>query len=256
MDKQSILKATRSFKNSLVKHSPEIMVGIGIAGMISATIMAVKATPKAIRLIDEKKEELKVDKLASMDVIKTTWKCYLPTVLVSGGSIMCLIFASSVNLKRNTALATAYSLSESALQTYQQKVVEVIGEKKEQSVRDSIAQSKIKSSPVSYQEVVIVEKGNTLCYESFTGRYFKSDIERIKKKVNDLNRTMRTDMYISLNDFYYELGLSPVKIGEFVGWNIEKGYIDLNYSSQLTDDGNPCLVIDFNERPVYDFDKY
>lgn len=256
MNKQAFLKITRDFKNSLVKHSPEIMVGIGIAGMISATVMAVKATPKAMRLLDEKKENQNVDKLSSLDIIKTTWKCYLPTVLISSGSIMCIIFASSVNLKRNTALATAYSLSESALQTYQKKVVEVIGEKKEQNVRDSIAKDKVDSNPVQCNEVIIVERGNTLCYDSFTGRYFKSDIEGIKKKINNLNRTMRSDMVISLNDFYYELGLPPVKIGDSMGWNIDDGYIDLNYSSQLAEDGTPCLVIDFNKRPIYDYDIY
>ena len=39
------------------KHSPEILVGIGITGMIGSTILAVKATPKALQLLEDTEEE-------------------------------------------------------------------------------------------------------------------------------------------------------------------------------------------------------
>ena len=52
-----------------------------------------------------------------------------------------------------------------------------------------------------------------------------------------------TSMYVTLNDFYYELGLDGTKMGNMLGWNIDKGYIDLAFSSQLDANGTPCLVI-------------
>lgn len=94
---------------------------------------------------------------------------------------------------------------------------------------------------------------NTLCYDAVSGRYFKGDIEKIKKAECELNRQMRDEMYISLNDFYYEIGLDNIKLGDELGWNIDDGYIDLSFSSQLASDGTPCLVIDYTIAPRYDF---
>ena len=238
MNKSNLSKIVKGIRTSISKHSPEILTGIGIAGMITTTIMAVRATPKALILIEEKKEEIDVDKLTPIELIKTTWTCYIPAAITGGLSIICLIGASSVNARRNAALATAYTLSESALKEYQEKVIETIGEKKEQSVRDSIAKDRIKRDPVTSKEVIITERGNTLCYDVISGRYFKSDIDKLKKVENELNRRMRDEMYISLNEFYYEIGLKPIGIGDDLGWNIDHGYIELNFSSQLHLDMN------------------
>lgn len=255
MKKPKLSSISKGIRGAITKHSPEILTGIGIAGMITTTIMAVRATPKALILIEERKEEIDVDKLTPIELIKTTWTCYIPAAITGGLSIICLIGASSVNARRNAALATAYTLSESALKEYQEKVIETIGEKKEQTVRDAIAKDRIDKNPVSSREVIITEKGNTLCYDAISGRYFKSDIDKIKKVENELNRRMRDEMYISLNEFYYEIGLNPISIGDDIGWNIDRGYIELNFSSQLSDDGNPCLVIDYQVTPRYGYNR-
>lgn len=256
--KTNLSQVVKSVRTTLTKHSPEILTGIGIAGMVTTTILAVKATPKALRLIEEKKEELEFERdefvtLSKSEVVKTCWKCYIPSVVTCGMSVACLIGASSVNLKRNAALATAYTLSETALKEYQEKVVETIGEKKEQVVRDAIAKDKVDKQPVTTSEIIITEKGNTLCFDSVSGRYFKSDIEKLKKAENELNRRMRDEMYISLNDFYFEIGVKPIDLGDELGWNIDRGYINLKFSSQLADDGTPCLVMSYQVAPRYDY---
>ena len=177
MNKSNISKVLSSVRTSMAKHSPEILTGIGIAGMITTTVMAVRATPKALILIEERKEEIGAEELEVADVVKTTWFCYIPAVITGTLSIACLIGASSVNAKRNAALATAYTLSESALKDYQGKVVEMFGEKKHETVKDAVAKDKIEKNPVVTREVIITEKGNTLCYDAISGRYFKGDIQ-------------------------------------------------------------------------------
>lgn len=164
-----------------------------------------------------------------------------------------MIGASSANAKRNAALATAYTLSESTLRDYQKKVVETIGEKKEQSVRDAVAKDRIEKTPVTTREVIVTEKGNALCLDYVSGRYFRSDRDTINRAINELNRRLRDEMYISLNDFYYELGLSSTGLGDQLGWNIDNGYIEPDFSSQLADDGTPCLVISYLVEPRYDY---
>lgn len=253
MGKINWSKIFKAVQNSAKKHTPEILTGIGITGLVSAGVMAVRATPKALMLIEEKKYDYDVEELTKLETIKTTWTCYVPSVIVGGMSVCCLIGASSVNFRRNAALATAYSLSESALKEYQEKVVEVIGEKKEQDVRDAIVKDKIDKTPVTNREVFLTEKGNTLCLDLMSKRYFRTDIDMLKRAVNDLNRRMRDEMFISLNDFYYEIGLDGIKLGDDIGWNIDRGYIDLQFSSQLANDETPCLVIDYEVAPEYDY---
>lgn len=253
MHKPNLSKICKNMKSATVKHSPEILTGVGIAGMVTTTVMAVRATPKAIRLLDDEKKRQNVDKLEPADVVKTAWKCYIPAAVTGTVSVVCLIGASSVNARRNAALTAAYTLSESTLRDYQKKVIETIGEKKEQTVRDVVAKERLEKNPVENKEVIITAKGETLCFDVVSGRYFKSDIDKLKKAENELNRQMRDEMYISLNEFYYEIGLEPVKLGEDLGWNIDDGYIDLRFSSQLATDGTPCLVIDYGYGPRYDF---
>ena len=251
--KKELAKSFLSLKTAIKKHSPEILTGIGIAGMITTTVMAVRATPKALILIEERKEEIGAEKLEAMDMVKTAWACYIPAAITGTLSVACLIGASSVNARRNAALATAYTLSESALKDYQGKVIEMFGEKKNEAVKDAIAKDKVEKNPVVTREVIITEKGNTLCYDAISGRYFKGDIDKIKKAECELNRQMLDDMYVSLNDFYYEIGLDSVKLGDELGWNVDSGYIDLSFSSQLASDGTPCLVIDYSVAPRYDY---
>ena len=71
------------------------------------------------------------------------------------------------------------------------KVIEMFGEKKNEAVKDAIAKDKVEKNPVVTREVIITEKGNTLCYDAVSGRYFKGDIEKIKKAECELNRQMR-----------------------------------------------------------------
>lgn len=267
-------KFIRGAKISISKHSPEILTGIGIAGMITTTFLAVRATPKALELIEEKKDELnnkkieerldkngdlrdykEITKLKFPDLFKATWKCYIPAAVTSVVSIACLVGASSVHIKRNAVLATAYQLSETALTEYKEKVIETIGEKKEEVIRDKVNKDRIEKNPVSKNNVIITDKGNTLCYDHMSGRYFKSDIDKINKAVNVINNRILHDFYASLNDLYSELGLYTVSLGDKLGWNSDMGLIEVEFSSQLADDGTPCLVMDFNKAPKYDYDR-
>lgn len=252
MGKHSLASVAKSVRAAMKKHSPEILTGIGIAGMITTTVMAVRATPKALILIEDKKAELETDKLIPLEIVKAAWPCYIPAAIVGSVSVFCLIGASSTNLRRNAALATAYTLSESTLREYQEKVVETIGEKKEQSIRDAVVKDKMASHPI--RDVVLTEKGgNTICFDAVSGRYFKSDIDRLRKAENELNRQMRNEMYVTLNEFYYEIGLDGIKVGDDLGWNIDKGYIELQFTSHLDANGTPCLVIEYGVAPVYDY---
>lgn len=253
MNTKSVSTIAKSVKNALAQHSPEILTGIGIAGMITTTILAVRATPKAMQRIKEKQEELYPDstqKLTPVETVKATWKCYVPAAITGVASTACLIGASSVNLKRNAALATAYKLSETALTEYREKVIETIGEKKERAVRDKVAEEQLRKAPANQTAIIVSGGGRTLCFDAITKRKFMSDIETIKSVVNELNRRMvNGEDYISLNEFYYAIGLEPVDLGEELGWNVSRGLIEVDFSAQLDTDGTPAAVINYTVAP-------
>ena len=256
MNKPNLENAFKSVRLFTSKHTPEILTGIGIAGMVTTTVLAVKGTPKALKLIEMKKEEEGIDKLTALETVKTTWKCYIPAAVIGTASIACLVGASSVSMRRNAALATAYKLSETALTEYREKVVETIGEKKEQVIQEQVDKERLEKNPVSKNEVIITEKGNTLCYDYQSGRYFKSDIEKIKKAINEINRQMLLYDYVSLNEFYDELGLERTPMGDDLGWRVDRGYIEPRFSSHIADDGTPCIVLNYEVAPQHDYSRY
>ena len=253
MSKIQMANFVNNVKFVVAKHSPEILTGIGIAGMVTTTVLAVKATPKALRICKIVKEEKEEPK--KLDYVKACWKCYIPAAVTCVASTACLIGASSVNLKRNAALATAYQISQTALTEYREKVIETVGEETEKVVREKVAEEKVKNTPAPKNEVIMIGTEDFYCLDSISGRYFQSNENKIKKVENMINNRLLNEMYISLNEFYSELGLPHTSVGDDIGWNIDNGMVEIFISTIKDDKGRPCLVLDYNIEPKYDFSK-
>lgn len=256
MSKPSMANFFKRAEAVMSKHSPEILTGIGIAGMITTTVLAVKATPKALVLMEDARYE-KGSKLKPIEKVKVAWKPYVPAAITGTVSIACLIGANSVHARRTAALAAAYQLSETALSEYREKVIETLGEKKEKAVREKVSKERVEKQPVSTSEVFITNKGETLFMDPLSKRYFKSDIELIRRAENNLNKQMLQDIsgYVSLNEFYAELDLDYTDLGYDLGWNVDK-LIDLDFHATQADDGRPCLAIDYIVPPRYKYDSF
>lgn len=261
MKVEGLQKVSQTVGNMFAKNSPTILTGLGVAGLITTVVMAVRVTPKAMEIINEERldradaDENFIYGSTKMEVIRLVWPCYIPTLVMGCATIACIIGANSINLRRNAALASVYSLTEATLKEYQAKVIETIGENKEHKIKDEIAKDQVRNHPLNDKEVILTGKGNTLCYDVISGRYFKNDIENIRKVRNDLNQEfLNGEMFISLNDLYYALGLSNTKMGDEIGWSIDDGQIEFNFSSQLAEDGIPCLVLDYSLDPKYNYD--
>lgn len=224
------------------KNSVYILTSVAIAGTISAAVLAVKTTPKAMRMIEEAECETK------FDAVKASWTCYIPTAIVIATTVGSIVALNSVHNRKNAALAGLYSLAQNTFREYQDKVIEIVGEHKEQKVRDEVDKDKILSNPPA-TDFIFSGTGEVLCYDSITGRYFNSDIEKIRRVVNELNRRLMTEMFISLNEFYYDLGMEPTKLGDNTGFNIDNGLLNVTFSSQLTKEGRPCLVLNYDIYP-------
>lgn len=260
MNKINVTGFFKRIGAGMKEHSPEILTAIGVTGMITTTVLAVKATPKALKLIEEKKEELNLepeDNLTPVETVKAAWKPYVPAVVTGVVSTACLIGANSVHAKRNAALATAYQISTTALNEYREKVVETIGEKKEHAIRDKVVEEHIKETPSTTAYIYDTGYGNTLCWDDFSKRYFYCNIDRIKRARNDLNDNMLngSEMSTSLNEFYHEIGLPSVTYGESVGWRVDRGMISIRLSSFITENDVPCVSMEFLTPPEHKFHR-
>lgn len=239
---------------TLSDNSPVILTSMAVAGTLGSVILSAKAGMRAeqeLEILNTEVAEGRASEelLTFQGKVKTTWKLYIPAGLMTGATIACVIGAHSVNTRRNAAIMSAYSLTEKAFQEYKDQVVQQIGEKKEQEVRDAVAKTRMDENPPKDNAVIMVSSGKQLCYDAATGRYFQSDMQSIRRAVNDINAKCLNEVYASQNDFYDLLGLPSVAVGEDLGWTSDHP-LDVMFSSHLTGDDIPCLVMDYRVGPV------
>ena len=218
-----------------------MLIGAGIGCLISAACSSFLFSPMAQEEIEEKRSDGDLD---TSELIKTYLKYGAVPVLLAGTGIALVVGGNHINIEKSMAAMAAYTLSDTAFKEYQRKTREVIGEKKEQKIRDEIAKDTLQKNPVNGKEIIITGSGSYLCYDKMSGRYFRSDIEKLKRIENDLDMRMRYKDYITQNELYLEIGMGPVKNGDNIGWNISNGYIQMSFSYDGGINGEPCLVMD------------
>jgi hypothetical protein len=241
------LKAlTKTARRTLSRNSSKILLGLGIAGAFTAVGFAITATPKAMILLEEKKQERGGEKLDAKTIIKTAAPVYIPTAISMGISTGCIIAASSVNDRRNAALAAACTMSETALRSYQDKVVETVGPEKAKEIKEAVTLEKMAKCPepdeiptaknlapddVSYDKKV-------KCWESLSGKYFWTTRNAIEKALNGLNKQLLSDLSVTENDLYDYLGMEHCKNGDLLGWDTQSCMmVDTFYGSRVDEEG-------------------
>lgn len=251
--KDAVKTFAKSIVKSAKKHSPEILTGVGVAGMFVSIVLAAKVTPKALQKIHEDHP----DGCTKVEAVKSAWKFYIPVAVSATCSTACIIGATTINLKRNAALAAAYTLSESLAKEYKQSVIETIGEKKEAEVRENIAQKRVdKLSGDDFASATKLGSNDTTWFlDPYSGRLFKSSMNKLEKVKNEVNNMLLNETVVSLNDLYYFIGLDCNKDGDKLGWNNDRGLLDFHYtpvlSKEIDDAGNRIAVIalDYNIEP-------
>lgn len=261
MNTDIIKSGGRIIGETLVKKSPTILSVLAVGGVFTTVVMGIDATPKAMRLLDLERDQREKDSIAEgyggaidpmtkLEVIKVTWKVYLPTIAMGALTVSCIIGANSINMRRNAALASLYSLAETAMAKYQEKVIETIGETKEEKIRGGIIQDKLDNDPLFPDQIIQTGKGETLFWDSLSGQYFMSDVEIVRRIVNNFNKTLLTEMSLPINDFYMDLGIEPTALGEKLGWTTEHGMLEIEFSSKLTkNEKHPCIVLNYRFMP-------
>lgn len=248
MNVQQILTNTNKTLNA---NSPKIFTLLGIAGVISTSYLTGRASYKAALIIksNEETDGIEPDKNERYKkAVRLTWKLYIPPVTSGIATVGCIFGLSHVTSRRATAAAAAYAISEKMFGEYRDKVEEQIGKGKSQKIRDNIAQDKVANNS---NQVIYVGKGLVLCCELFTRRYFRADMESLKKAENEINQMIFSEMYVMMSEFYNLIGLPNTSMSDYVGWDSSRE-LELFFSTTLSEDGEPCIAFDYNyTRPLH-----
>lgn len=257
MNKSNVTKMFKDAKTFASKHSPEILTGLGIAGMVTTTVLAVKATPKAMRLLEEKKQEEHKHELTPVETVKTAWKPYVPAAVMGTVSIGCLVGSTHVSVRRNAALAAAYQLSTTTLNEFKEKMIETVGEETAKEVREKIVQEKKEKVSKESPTIIIASDDDILMYEPISNQEFKSTTNKVEKAAIELNRRLTTgsEFSVSLNEFLHELELRDSSIGNDIGWSADK-LIDIMFDVETNDHGKPRLRIVYLTPPEHGYNNY
>jgi len=240
-----------------VDNSPLILTVVGVVGTITTAVLTHRAATKTtffLMMEDEDRQQAGLASRTKKEVVEVTWKNYIPPAIVGTLTITSIVGANRIGTRRAAALASAYAVSERAYSEYREKVIEKIGDSKERAVRDEIAQDRVTKNPPAEDNVVIVGTGDVLCCDLFTGRYFNSAIEELKKAQNDTNYQILHNGYASVTDFYDRIGLPRTDVSDQLGWNQDK-LLELEFTTCMTEDGRPCIAYRFHSAPLRSFDR-
>lgn len=243
----SIAEGARKF---VVDNSPMILTGMAVAGVVTAAVLAAKASPRAVRDIQHAESE-RVEPLTTVEKVTLTYHYFIPAAVAGSLTIGAIIMAQSINSRRQAAFISAYTIAESRFRDYQQKVVDKMGEAKEQEVRDDIAQDYVNANPINNSTLIVNDTDTQAFLDTMSGRHFLSSVEKVRKAENKLNYQLNNDAYASLNDFYDALGVPHISMGEELGWKSGR-MVDVRLSTVLDND-RAVITIDFSVEPIGDY---
>lgn len=230
---------------SLKQNSPAILTGIGVSGVITTAYLTGKGATEATRRIDQEESvggTAGTRRQKIEERVRLTWKLYIPAGISGALTIGCIVAGSRIGAKRTAAAYSLLTLSERAFTEYQEHVVEKIGENKERTIRDEIAQERVRDNP----PVVIIGSGKVLCYEAHTDRYFNANMETLKRAQNEVNAQLLRENEANLNDFYHLVGLPHTSYSSCTGWTSDK-LMELRISTVLEPETQvPCISFDYN----------
>lgn len=248
----------QTITKNISNNAPTILSGIAVTTSIATAVLSAKATVAAVADIQD--EEIIRGRLYPSDYTMTfrekveiVWPHYIPVIASGTVTVVCIIASNRIGNRRAAAMAAAYTMSREAFAEYKDKVVQKLGESKEQKMRDEIAQDQVNRNPVTTKEIHITNTGDVICYDSLTGRYFKSNVETIRRAENQINRQIIHDMNASVSDFYNHIGLPTTPYSNQVGWNTDYP-LEIKFSSVLADDGVPCVSINYEVYPMRGYD--
>ncbi len=240
------------------RNASTILTCVGGVGVVATSVMAVKATPKALMLIEEAKNE-KGEDLTKLEIVKVAGPAYIPSVVMGAATVACIFGANALNKRQQAALMSAYALLDGSYKDYKKKVNELYGEDADLKVRQEIAKDNYNAEEDNVEDD---DDGKHLFYDQYSGRYFRATNETVLNAKYEINKILNDDCYANLNELYDLFGIEKLDHGDYVGWSSAQMF-DMYWDSWIhfwlektdLEDGMECFIIHFTD-PTSNFEDY
>lgn len=218
-----LLTKSRQF---IVRNASHIMMAVGTGASLSAVIFSAKMSPDAEDEL-EWQEKNKGSKLTAWEIVKIYGRYFGPAAAMEVLSLLCFWAAHGIDIRRQAVLSGLVATAEEALRAYQTQMKEMISEKAEKEIRNSVAQKQVDAHPIPATNTYLMD-GGTERWWMIDRHYFKSTYQQIKDAQNVANHKMIQHMYLSRLELYWLLDPQGLYIkpdpndhdGE-VGWSVD-----------------------------------
>lgn len=246
-------------------HSSALYTAVGVSSGLGAVISGIAVTPENTRRLDNERDErarLGIPEMTFWEKAKMIGPSYIPCALLFATSATCIILNTLKEERKIATLAGLYSMSEKSFEEYREKVKEMFGERKESKVRDEVAADKAR---LCGDQTVYISTGdgNYPCLDAWSNTKFRSSQIAIENARIAILDRLRQEMYITLEDVYYEMHLPvrrntdglPMVDRSDIGWS-QDDHLEFHYTYQPDSNGEPMMVITFYPSPHPNFNKF
>lgn len=232
-------------RNLVHGRETQILTSGGVLGTIGTAYLTGKASWTAAEMIMRKEIEEEREQMpySFSERFKIVGTLYIPAGVAGALTVAAIIGSHKKGANQAAAAVSAYSITERAFEEYKAKVVEQLGPRKDEKIRDEVAQDRVTATAGS--QLIVIPDGKSMCCELYTGRYFNSDMETLRKAVNDLNHEINDCYHVTLNTWYDMIGLGSTSAGNDLGWDSMK-MMELQFTTCLSEDGKPCIAFNYN----------
>mgnify|MGYP007022093034 CR=1 FL=1 len=216
-----VVMFTRKGLRFIGKNSNLILTIVSATGVVATVACAIHGTIKAVKLCEVKKP------VGAKEVVKTVWKCYIPTIGMVLLTTTAIIGNGRINAKKIAVLTSALAGSRESLKALETKMAEEIGPKKAQKVIDAAKSEEAKENlPASSKDIIETGNGNVLFFIKDFGQWIRSSHEGVElaelktsNELRDANDWTETgENYIPANVALEHLGARNCTLGEYMGW--------------------------------------
>lgn len=249
MTLKTILRAAERF---VTDNSPGILTGFAVAGTVTTAVLTGKATYSATMEIEGQRDSDHPHEFSNKEIAHMVWREFIPPAIAGVATITCIIAANHIGTRRTAAIAAAFKLSEQLTEEYKERVVKTLGVQKEEKLRSELAGERM--ARTGGVETIIISGPESVFYDDLSGRFFKNEMEKIRKAVNDINHQVNNSYYASLSDFYDLIGLDRTTFSDGVGWNTDK-LLDVQFAATMLSDGRPAISMSYTTAPIHGYDR-
>lgn len=237
-------------KEVATENAPSILAALAVGGVATTGFLAFNFGVRFGR--DQREDEINGDKpMTGKEKLEIYWRPIVPTLLVAGTTITCVIASTAINNRRNAVLGGLVTLGEVTLREYKEKVREVVTKDKNERIDRELAQKKLDEA--GDKEVIYVGDGDILMFDVLTSRTFKSSRLAVERAEVEIGRRLLSSDYVSQNEWYDEIGLGRVAMGDEIGWNHDVP-LEVKFVPLIKDD-KPVMGVDYRFPPFSTFDK-